>query len=183
MLLTKYKLWQIPAVASLLMMSASGIAADGTINFTGEFITSTCDIKFDNGTNIAEVNLGTYNTAALANMGDLTASKEIKISLTACPVKDKNINLEFTANNTTADGHTYKVIGNSAISASDIGVALFKDNAQVSQIIPASTQVPVTLTDDTGNATIYASFKRIQNNGALMADKVKSTATFNINYL
>lgn len=89
MLLTKYKLWQIPAVASLLMVSASGIAADGTINFTGEFITSTCDIKFDNGTNIAEVNLGTYNTKALANVGDLTASKEIKISLTACPVKIK----------------------------------------------------------------------------------------------
>ncbi|MGJ3354167.1 fimbrial protein [Providencia sp. Je.9.19] len=183
MSLIKCKLFCIPTAVSLLMLSASGFSADGTINFTGEFIATTCDIQIDNGPNNSEINLGIYNIKALANVGDLTTSKMVNISLTDCPVQNKDINLEFVAANTTSDGLTYKVTGANPISTSDIGIALFKDDAHASQIVPASTMVPVTLTNDVGSAKIYASFKRIQNSGPLQADKITATATFNINYL
>ncbi|CRL63108.1 fimbrial protein [Proteus vulgaris] len=179
----KRKLVLLAATTSLLGLSAATFAADGTINFTGKFIDTTCNIQFDNGSNTAEVNLGSYNVKALAAVGDLTTNKPIKIALANCPVQDQTVNIEFTSNNTNADGHTYIVTGANPISKSDVGVALFNDNAQTSQIIPASTQIPVVLTADAGETTVYASFKRIANTGALTGDEVTSTATFNINYL
>lgn len=178
----KKKLVLLSTATSLLVLSASTFAADGTINFTGKFIDTTCNIQFDSGNTTAEINLGTYNVNTLAAVGDLTSSKPIEIALSGCPVKDKTVNIEFTSNNTNADGHTYIVTGNPT-STANVGVALFKDEAQTTQIIPASTSVPVVLTDDAGKATLYASFKRIAANGTLVADSVTSTATFNINYL
>ncbi|NBM55020.1 fimbrial protein [Proteus sp. G2669] len=179
----KRKLVLLAATTSLLGLSASTFAADGTINFTGKFVDTTCNVQFENGNNTAAVDLGSYSVTALAATNDLTTTKPIKISLSDCPAKNNAVNIEFTSNNTNADGHTYIVTGSNEISKTDIGVALFTDNAQTSQIIPASTQIPVTLTETKGDTTVYASFKRIKSSGTLTADEVSSTATFNINYL
>lgn len=69
------------AMASILGLNAAQ-AADGTINFTGDVITSTC--KVDAGSTTASLALPKVATSQLATVGATNGRTGFKISVTDC---------------------------------------------------------------------------------------------------
>ncbi|WP_438333925.1 fimbrial protein [Edwardsiella tarda] len=73
----------LPVMAlSASVMSGQASAANGTVNFTGQIINSTCQVSGDSAT--IDVYLGKYPTSAFKAIGDKSASKAFQINLDQC---------------------------------------------------------------------------------------------------
>lgn len=71
--------------ATLLVLSAgSAMATDGTIEFTGEILNSTCE--FDNGDTI-NIELGHYAAKQFKSIGDRSPAVPVDIPLKNCPTE------------------------------------------------------------------------------------------------
>ncbi|MGY0162917.1 type 1 fimbrial protein [Edwardsiella tarda] len=74
----------LPVMAlSASVMSGQVSAANGTVNFTGQIINSTCQVASGDDKNI-DVYLGKYPTSAFKAIGDKSASKAFQINLEQC---------------------------------------------------------------------------------------------------
>lgn len=72
------------AVGLLAMAAGSAWASDGTIEFTGEITTSTCE--FANGDTV-NVELGHYSNTQFKTVGDKSPTTPFTIPLTNCPTE------------------------------------------------------------------------------------------------
>ncbi|EGT3574076.1 fimbrial protein [Citrobacter sp. ANG330] len=71
------------AIASLLTFAACHAwATDGTIEFTGQILTSTCEFA---GDDVVEIELGHYAAGQFKSIGDKTPSIPVAIPLKNCP--------------------------------------------------------------------------------------------------
>ncbi|EPG4959877.1 TPA: fimbrial protein [Citrobacter amalonaticus] len=72
------------AIASLLTFAACHAwATDGTIEFTGQILTSTCEFA---GGEVVEIELGHYAAGQFKSIGDKTPSIPVAIPLKNCPI-------------------------------------------------------------------------------------------------
>ncbi|WP_218676240.1 fimbrial protein [Citrobacter braakii] len=70
------------AVSLIALSAGSAWATDGTIEFTGEILTSTCE--FSNG-DVINVELGHYAAAQFKSVGDRSPAIPVDIPLKNCP--------------------------------------------------------------------------------------------------
>ena len=70
------------AVSLIALSAGSAWATDGTIEFTGEILTSTCE--FSNG-DVIKVELGHYAAAQFKSVGDRSPAIPVDIPLKNCP--------------------------------------------------------------------------------------------------
>lgn len=70
------------AVSLLALSAGSAWATDGTIEFTGEILTSTCE--FASG-DVINVELGRYSAHQFKSVGDRTPAIPVDIPLKNCP--------------------------------------------------------------------------------------------------
>lgn len=148
-------------VIPLLLLSTSAFAVDGTIQFTGAFTDSPCEININgsstNGSSSTSVMMDTWNAANYKdNVGATTDLKPIKISLTGCPSKTQ-ANIQFSG---TADAINPKLfaIESGANSASNVGVALYSSSNPTDILTPNTRNLSIPLTAQNGEKTIYASY-------------------------
>ncbi|EMI5490443.1 type 1 fimbrial protein [Providencia stuartii] len=79
-------------------VSASVMAADGTITFNGEITATTCDITSSNGGKDFTVTLPKVSTTALANAGDIAGVTQFDLILENCT---SNVAVAASFENTT----------------------------------------------------------------------------------
>ncbi len=99
------------AVAAALAMCAAGSAsaADGTINFTGRIVASTCAVDIEGAGGTAAIALGEVNPGTLAGKPE-AGEKKFKITLKAgttpatCSKNNAELVINTTDSDLTADG-------------------------------------------------------------------------------
>ncbi|AHM75051.1 fimbrial protein [Yersinia hibernica] len=146
---------------SLLALSSSAFAIDGTIQFSGAFTDSPCEINVNGstttGSSSASVILDTWNVANYkGNVGATTDLKPITISLSGCPSKTQaNIQFNGTVNATNPE---LFAIQTGAGAASNVGIALYSSSNTADIITPNTRDLAIPLTTQAGEKTIYASY-------------------------
>ncbi|HEM6801146.1 fimbrial protein [Citrobacter koseri] len=88
----------LATVLSVLTMSV--YASDGTINFTGEITSTTCNVSTGTNGNFSVV-LPTVSTTALASAGQTAGNQFFDISLTGCSGSLTNVAASFESLNNT----------------------------------------------------------------------------------
>lgn len=150
----------------LLVLSSSAFAVDGTIQFTGAFTDSPCEININgsstNGSSSTSVMMDTWNAANYKdNVGSTTDLKPITISLAGCPDKTQ-ANIQFSG---TVDAMNPKLfaVESGANSASNVGIALYSSSNPTDIITPNTRNLSIPLTSQKGEKTIYASYMTTGN--------------------
>ncbi|HBE9180245.1 hypothetical protein FCH33_16650 [Serratia fonticola] len=148
-------------VASLLALSSSAFAIDGTIQFNGAFTESPCKIDVNgattNGTSTASVALDIWSVANFKdNVGATTDLKPITISLSGCPAKTV-ANIQF---NGAVDATNPKLfaIQTGDENATNVGIALYGSSNTADIIEPNTRSLSIPLIESAGEQQIYASY-------------------------
>ncbi|UNK24182.1 fimbrial protein [Yersinia intermedia] len=146
---------------SLLALSSSAFAIDGTIQFTGAFTDSPCEININGstttGSSSASVVLDTWNvTNYKSNVGATTDLKPITISLSGCPAKTQ-ANIQFNGTVNTTNPKLF-AIQTGADAASNVGIALYSSSNTADIITPNTRDLSIPLTAQDGEKIIYASY-------------------------
>ncbi|KDP86736.1 MULTISPECIES: fimbrial protein [Cupriavidus] len=112
------------ATAGLMTAAGTAQAADGTINFTGSVIASTC--KINAGTNDLAVALPRVSTSTLAKAGATAGRTPFVLSLTGCAVSEDaptKVSVSFEpGTSVNADTGRLKLQGEGAASNVEIGI-------------------------------------------------------------
>lgn len=95
--------------SSVLATDTAATGTDGTINFTGKIVNTTCNLTGGGTKNPETVVLPTVNMASLAKTGDVAGKKSFSINLSNCSAANttgiNSIKAYFHhANNITAEG-------------------------------------------------------------------------------
>lgn len=130
------------AVSLLALSAGSAWATDGTIEFTGEILTSTCE--FANGDTI-NVELGHYAAAQFKTIGDRSPAIPVDIPLKNCPTAEWlhvdgttdnsfQLWLETRAGGTVADHDDLVAVSSIDTAATGVGIRIDRasDGTQMS---------------------------------------------------
>ncbi|EFD0656771.1 MULTISPECIES: fimbrial protein [Escherichia] len=169
----------LPIAALIISASAmNAYAVNGTVNFTGEIIKSTCTVT--SGDQKKDVFIGKYPTSAFATKGDVTASKAFTINLEKCEAGDYSLRF---------DGPS--VAGNpnllSVDQAGGVGIEILTNDEKVIPINQdadaSSPWVNVATTGDaSGTATFNLKARYKSFLDKVTAGSANASATFTIEY-
>ncbi len=168
-------------VISLFAATGSAFAADGTLNFTGSFTDSPCQVNI-NGSNASgagsvSVPLATWSKDNFKSAGLTTDLKPIVISLSACPEMTE-ATIQFVGNVNQSNPNLFAVNPGVA-SAENVGIALYKDSNTANVITPNSRDLTIPLTSQAGEYTLYASY---MTTGAAGNGEANADVTLDISY-
>ncbi|MCS4270054.1 MULTISPECIES: fimbrial protein [Raoultella] len=180
----KLKSAMVSAAVTTALMASSALAVDGTINFQGELVASTCDITVDGMASPATVVLPTVSAASLAAAGSTAGKTQFDIGLTNCQgVTSSTTAAAFFENGSTVHTSTFNLINTDTSGA---------DNVQL-QLLDATTSTAINV----GNSNQKANTSRISADtpsvvlpyavqyysmGAATAGNVQSQVNFSIDY-
>ncbi|MGG4686905.1 fimbrial protein [Providencia stuartii] len=119
-------------------ISASALAADGTITFNGEITATTCDVTTGNGGDFT-VTLPTVSTTALSSAGATAGNTSFTIELANCSVSGVDVAANFESL-TSGDAVTGNLIPTTAPANVQIGLADQAGNAAKVNGVPAGSQ-------------------------------------------
>ncbi|QLK63805.1 fimbrial protein (plasmid) [Enterobacteriaceae bacterium Kacie_13] len=165
------------AIIAAAMLSALSFnvaqAADGTINFTGKILASTCDINGEASDVKIEVPLGTHLPTEFATTGNKSFNVPFSIDLTECDDSIKNAQVKFTG---TADTNPQLIAVTGG--AVGVGVGLYEEDGTQIAINTTSATKPVTAKA----ATLKYSANYVANGEAVEPGDANATADFSIEY-
>ncbi len=78
-----------------IFVANNALAADGTIDFTGEIIDNACELAA--GSDALKVNLGKVSKTALPSAGVTAAATKFTIKLINCPATVSTASVKFDA--------------------------------------------------------------------------------------
>lgn len=137
------------ALLMATLFATSALAADGTVNFTGEILTSAC--KVDTNSLSQTVELGKVSSSAFTASGSTAAATKFDIKLTDCPTGADSptiASVKFDGTNNSANPNILALSTGS--TATNVGIALYeKDGAT---LIPMSNQSQNNTIDSTSNS-------------------------------
>nr|WP_241391464.1 fimbrial protein [Serratia proteamaculans]ULG18709.1 fimbrial protein [Serratia proteamaculans] len=172
----KVKLLALALTTTLAGYSTMLLAADGTINFTGNITDTACTV--DTASTNQTVNLGTVATTAFSAAGSTASPTRFTINLNTCPAAVKSANVRFDGNTNSANSNILAL--NSDQTATNVGVALYEQNS--STLIPVGNPTEnVTLSSTNSNTLTYIA-KYYSTATPVTAGTANSTATFTIAY-
>lgn len=153
------------SIAIVGAVSTSAMAADGTINFTGEIIAASCTVKPGNsgtstggtaGKQTIDVNLGKVSADSLGTTGAVSSSKSINLNLDCGKTAEGLTTVKLTfdpANGSGLDStnnNLLKITGPTDKTAKGVAIGLFtSDNKMLN--LAANEAISGTLTS-TGTA-------------------------------
>lgn len=178
MKLSKIKL---AMAASALLLTSGAYAVDGTINFTGSIVASTCKSEVT-GTSGSTVDLGAVSASGFKAAGDVSGSQPFTISLTGCPTPATgatapNMAIQFAGNPNNDNKALLAVTG----GAADVGIGIFNNQTDETPIALYSNSAVKTV-DTNGAATFNFVAKYVSTASAVTAGQANATATFSIVY-
>jgi len=169
------------AAGILATASASAVASDGTITFTGNVESQTCTVSVNGGDSSATVTLPTVASSVLATEGETAGSTAFTISLTACTDTSGSVYAYFEQG-ANVDTTTGKLTNTG--TATNVQVQL-KDS--VSNILNIGsddqTTSPTTSGLSTDGSTTLSYSAEYYATGAATSGTVSTSVTYSISYI
>ncbi|WP_313448766.1 fimbrial protein [Atlantibacter hermannii] len=166
----------LAVVLAAMSMSASVLAADGTVNFTGTITDKACTV--DTGSKNQTVDMGTVATTAFGAKGDTAAAKSFTIKLTTCPTDVTTNGAAVRFDGMAKDGDPSVLALDAASVATDVGIQI-KDNAnKVVRLFENSSVYTLVQGDNNLNFTA----RYISTADTVGAGTANSSAQFTIIY-
>ncbi|PVZ82619.1 fimbrial protein [Serratia sp. S1B] len=158
-------------VAAAAMTTASAFAADGTVNFTGSIIDTSCNV-----TNLSSgslnVDLGSVSKASLSSAGMKSDPKAFSINVTNCPTDAVSVSFDGTS-----AGGNNNLLALSNSTATGVAVEITDAKGIVVPLYKSSSSYALT-----ANAANLNFVARYVATGAVGAGTANATADFTINY-
>ncbi|CAA0356371.1 MULTISPECIES: fimbrial protein [Klebsiella] len=180
------------AVGLLAMAAGSAWASDGTIEFTGEITTSTCE--FANGDTV-NVELGHYSYAQFKSVGDKSPTTQFTIPLTNCPTQpwkhaNGNTNrmfqiwLETRSTGTTGDNNDLVAVTGSGTPATGVGIRIDRasDGTQLALNKLNDTPVYFDMTGEQTDVNLQAYYVSTVESSAITAGEANASVDVTIDY-
>lgn len=169
-------------VAGVMVSSfsnAEALSDSATINFTGVFQDTTCNVTLNNtdvsGKGSVDLYLGAYKTSDITDNADATPATPFTVNFTNCgSIHIANI----IFNGTQTSSQLFDVQGN---NQNNVGVGV-NTSSTAGNYLAIGDKTPVTITSGTGSANFYARYVKI---GAtpLVDGEANAVATMDITYL
>lgn len=180
------------ALAGLFLLSAGQAwATDGTIEFTGQIITSTCE--FADG-DVVNVELGHYAASQFKTVGDKTPSIPVTIPLKNCPtipwehldgVKDASFQLWLETRNGGTVGTNNDLVAVTGMDTPASGVGIRIDNDKGTQIALNKLNDPklsFPITGTTMNINLLAYYISTVDSKSITAGEANATVDVTLDY-
>ena len=161
--------------ATTIMSAASALAADGTVNFTGEITPNPCIV--DIGTNnTMTVDLGRVGVTAFTGPGSKASATKFILKLKDCPA-DMTARFKFDGTPYDGDDSVLKLTQQNGVAK---GVAIeLSDTGAVLPLFTASTAYSLVAGVE-NEVPFYARY--IQKAATVEAGVANATSTFTVNY-
>ncbi|HHL9592128.1 TPA: fimbrial protein [Citrobacter braakii] len=149
------------AVSLIALSAGSAWATDGTIEFTGEILTSTCE--FSNG-DVINVELGHYAAAQFKSPGDRSPAIPVDIPLKNCPTtpwehvdgttdNSFQVWLETRAGGTVANYDDLVAVSSLDTAATGVGIRIDRSSDGQQMSLNKLTTPKVSFTPDADGTT------------------------------
>ena len=162
--------------ATTIFVTNNVLAADGTIDFTGEIIDNACELAA--GSDALKVNLGTVSKKALPSTGSTAAATKFTIKLINCPKTVTTASVKFDANSYVGDDSVIALKKESGV-ATGVGIQITDDANVVVPLFTASKAYP--LKENIENNLDFRA-RYIAKTDSVTAGLANGNATFTINY-
>ncbi|EPM0390336.1 fimbrial protein [Proteus mirabilis] len=159
-----------------IFASNNVLAADGTIDFTGEIIDNACELAA--GSDALKVNLGKVSKTALPSAGVTAAATKFTIKLINCPATVSTASVKFDAESYSGDDTVIALKQESGV-ATGVGIQIMDDANTVVPLFTASKNYPLK-EDGENNLDFIARY--IAKTDSVTAGLANANATFTINY-
>ncbi|YCI83123.1 fimbrial protein [Enterobacteriaceae bacterium] len=167
------------AFATVAVLSASSVlAADGTVNFTGEIIDQACTVEIGTS-NTLTVDLGKVAKSSFAAVGDDASITKFSMKLKACPESITSAKVKFDGPNDATDSSLLALTSETGV-AKGVAIALMtadKTDLGLNSVSDYSYALKAT---EENTLDFYAAYRSTA--ATVVAGKANSTATFSINY-
>ncbi len=150
-------------------------AADGTINFIGQIVATTCDVNGGSNASI-NVDLGTVAATSFTAAGDTSSPTAFTISLTNCPATFTAAAVKFDGTADAVDNQLLEVTG----GATGVGIEIADNQGTPIPLYTASRFYPIDATSEGVDMNFIA---RYRSTGATVGEgAANGTSQFTINY-
>lgn len=129
------------ALVSSVVLSASALAADGTVNFNGEITDEVCTVAA--ASKDFSVDMGKIGTNSFNGSGSLSGAKQFHIILTDCPasVANNGVAIRFDGNQKNGDNAILDLT--SASTAQNVGIQLSDAQNQIVKLYENSSKYAI----------------------------------------
>ena len=145
-------LFEMSVLAAGMVAALGANAADGTINVTGNIVTTGCTIQ--NAMTAAEVSFGTLSPQTFTAVGTISDKKPINFVLENCPASLTSAKV-YLMGNTNPDNSQLGALDAGA-NATGIGIALYNKDGAMIPIDSASAAFPIDAETGTANIALQA---------------------------
>lgn len=159
-----------------IFVANNALAADGTIDFTGEIIDNACELAA--GSDALKVNLGKVSKTALSSAGVTAAATKFTIKLINCPATVSTASVKFDAETYSGDDTVIALKQESGV-ATGVGIQITDDANTVVPLFTASKTYP--LKEGVENNLDFRA-RYIAKTDSVTAGLANANATFTINY-
>lgn len=163
-------------LSALVGVSASALANDGTINFTGEVIDTACTVDIG-ANNTMEVALGKVAKSAFTGVDSTASATEFDLKLKDCPAEVTSAVVKFDGLNYEGDNETLALTDEEGV-ATGVGIQLKDASQTLVPLFAASSKYDLVTGENT--LPFYASY--VQKEADVTAGKANSTVQFTLNY-
>ncbi|VUS58299.1 fimbrial protein [Klebsiella spallanzanii] len=180
------------AVGLLAISAGSAWASDGTIEFTGEITTNTCE--FANGDTV-NVELGHYSNTQFKSVGDKSPTTQFTIPLTNCPTEawehldgttsaSFQLWLETRSSGTTGADNDLVAVTGSGTPATGVGIRIDRasDGTQLALNKLNDTPVYFDITGETTDVNLQAYYVSTAEASAITAGEANASVDVTIDY-
>ncbi len=159
--------------------SAEALSDSATINFTGVFQDTTCNVNLNNSdvssNGSVDLYLGAYKTSDITANADATPATPFTVSFSDCgSIHIANI----IFNGTQSSSQLFDVQG---VNQNNVGVGI-NTSSTAGNYLAIGDKTPVTITSGSGTANFYARYVKIGST-PLIDGEANAVATMDITYL
>ncbi|HEY5852064.1 MAG TPA: fimbrial protein [Lysobacter sp.] len=181
----KTTLLRAATIGVIAMASQAALAADGTINITGELTTQTCSINgaAANGARDIAVPLQPASQSNLSTVGSTSTETPFSVTLTACTPATGTVSTRFESG-ANVDTATGELLTSGAGGSTGLHIQLLNQDRTVIVIgAPDATQNSAPGTLAAGAVTLnYIARYRRASAAALSVGAVTSSVTYSLAY-
>ena len=145
-------LFEISVLAAGMVAALGANAADGTINVTGNVVTTGCTVQ--NEATVAEVSFGTLSPQTFTAVGTISDKKPINFVLENCPASLTSAKV-YLMGKIHPDNKQLTALDAGA-NATGIGIALYNKDGAMIPIDSASAAFPIDAETGTANIALQA---------------------------
>lgn len=165
------------ALSLASLVSASVIAADGTVNFKGKISDAPCSVSIPSSNQ--DVQLGTVPAADLNASGLKSPQKSFQIDLLNCSAAAKSVTVTFGGSSPVANPALFNVSSSTGMAASNVGIEI-TDSKGV-DIKPNVASSTISLTPSIASQSLFFT-ANYQSYGIATVGDADATSDFTLTY-